>query len=197
MRSAPPPQLPLTIRQGVAAPLQAQIAEQIRKLVSEGILRPSMRVPSTRALSDQLGVSRNTVAIAYELLIAEGFLEVESSVGTVISTRLPEPFMRARALGAVKAVSSAAPQLRTLLFPSVQPSLPGAKHDAAVVYILTLRAAARSRRSAALPICPEGRSPGVLGLPVPRRGAHPRGRVPTCRGGSGTRSHRSARMSFV
>ena len=95
--SVPPPQLPLTIRRHDASPLQSQIAEQIRRLVGEGILAPARRVPSTRALSEQLGVSRNTVTLAYELLIAEGILEVESSAGTMVSRKLPTAFVRVAA----------------------------------------------------------------------------------------------------
>jgi GntR family transcriptional regulator/MocR family aminotransferase len=95
-QSAPPPQLPLTIRRHGAAPLQSQIAEQIRRLVGEGILAPTTRVPSTRALSEQLGVARNTVTLAYDLLIAEGVLEVESSAGTMVSRTLPAAFVRAK-----------------------------------------------------------------------------------------------------
>ena len=95
--STPPPQLPLTIRRQAAAPLQSQIAEQIRRLVAEGILTPATRVPSTRALSEQLGVSRNTVTLAYDLLIAEGILEAESSAGTMVSHRLPAAFVRVAA----------------------------------------------------------------------------------------------------
>jgi GntR family transcriptional regulator/MocR family aminotransferase len=91
---APPPQLPLTIRRHALEPLQAQIADQIRQLVDKGILAPSSRVPSTRALSEQLGVSRNTVTLAYDLLIAEGILEVESSAGTMVSRQPPAAFRR-------------------------------------------------------------------------------------------------------
>jgi GntR family transcriptional regulator/MocR family aminotransferase len=76
-------------------PLQSQIAEQIRQLVAKGILSPESRVPSTRALADQLGVSRNTVALAYDLLIGEGLLDVESSAGTRVSPKLPAAFFRA------------------------------------------------------------------------------------------------------
>jgi GntR family transcriptional regulator/MocR family aminotransferase len=93
-QTAPPPQLPLTIRRHGPEPLQSQIVEQIRRLVSEGILGPTSRVPSTRALSEQLGVSRNTVTLAYDLLIAEGILEVESSAGTMVSRTLPAAFVR-------------------------------------------------------------------------------------------------------
>jgi GntR family transcriptional regulator/MocR family aminotransferase len=91
---AAPPQLPLTIRRHGDVPLQTQIADQIRQLVEKGILAPSSRVPSTRALSEQLGVSRNTVTLAYDLLTAEGLLEVESSAGTMVSRNPPAAFLR-------------------------------------------------------------------------------------------------------
>jgi GntR family transcriptional regulator / MocR family aminotransferase len=94
MTGTAPPQLPLAIRRQGPDPLQSQIADQIRQLVDKGILAPSSRVPSTRALSDQLGVSRNTVTLAYDLLIAEGILEVESSAGTMVSRQPPSAFRR-------------------------------------------------------------------------------------------------------
>jgi GntR family transcriptional regulator/MocR family aminotransferase len=117
--SAPvPPQLPLTIRRHGHAPLQTQIAEQIRELVAKGILPPATRVPSTRALSEQLAVSRNTVTLAYDLLIGEGILEVESSAGTTVSRRLPAAFLRvttspqAPERGAAPGASRPAPAFR-------------------------------------------------------------------------------------
>jgi GntR family transcriptional regulator/MocR family aminotransferase len=88
------PQLPLTIRKRSATPLQTQIADQVRQLVAKGILAPASRVPSTRALSEQLSVSRNTVTLAYDILIGEGLLEVESSAGTMVSRHPPAAFLR-------------------------------------------------------------------------------------------------------
>jgi GntR family transcriptional regulator/MocR family aminotransferase len=82
------------VRRNALAPLQSQISDQIRQLVGSGILTPASRVPSTRALSLQLGVSRNTVALAYDELVAEGLLEVESSAGTMVSRNLPADFAR-------------------------------------------------------------------------------------------------------
>src|SRR5271155_797338 len=103
------PQLPLTIRRHDAAPLQTQIADQIRQLVAKGILAPASRVPSTRALSEQLGVSRNTVTLAYDLLTAEGLLEVESSAGTMVSRHPPAAFLRVTPSSQTPDRQSAAP----------------------------------------------------------------------------------------
>jgi GntR family transcriptional regulator / MocR family aminotransferase len=87
-----PTQLPLTLRRRTAIPLQQQIVEQIRQLVLCEVLTPGARIPSTRALAEQLDVSRNTVAIAYELLSAEGLIEVHAAQGTSVSRRLPKAF---------------------------------------------------------------------------------------------------------
>ena len=46
----------------------------LRAQVADGTLVPGARVPSTRALAADLGVSRSTVTTAYEQLVAEGFL---------------------------------------------------------------------------------------------------------------------------
>jgi GntR family transcriptional regulator/MocR family aminotransferase len=111
-QTAPPPQLPLTIRRSDPAPLQSQIADQIRQLVARSVLPPASRVPSTRALSDQLGVSRNTVSLAYDLLIAEGILEAESSAGTMVSRVLPAAFVRVTSVPRADAMARASPAAR-------------------------------------------------------------------------------------
>ena len=64
-----------------------------------GLLRPGETLPSTRALATQLGVSRNTVGVAYDRLVAEGFLSSRVGVGTQVSETV-------RATGDVRRVSS-------------------------------------------------------------------------------------------
>ena len=55
-----------------------------------GRLRPGARLPGSRALSEQLGVSRNTIILAYETLTAEGYLESREGAGTYVSNALPD-----------------------------------------------------------------------------------------------------------
>lgn len=98
-------QLPLTLRRLDALPLQQQIALQVRQLVAKGILLPGTRVPSTRALAEQLGVARNTTTLAYELLVSEGVLEVRSSAGTVVSAALPEALLCAPSVSSPRAMA--------------------------------------------------------------------------------------------
>ncbi|HKS69418.1 MAG TPA: GntR family transcriptional regulator, partial [Ktedonobacterales bacterium] len=56
-------------------PIYLQLADWFRRAIAEGRLRPGQRVPSTRALAGELGVSRLPVLGAYEQLHAEGYLE--------------------------------------------------------------------------------------------------------------------------
>lgn len=56
------------------ATLQAQIREILMVAIGAGQLVPGEPVPSTRAMARRLGVSRNTVTLAYQALVSEGFL---------------------------------------------------------------------------------------------------------------------------
>lgn len=78
-----------------AAPdtLQAQICEGLRRAVATGALAPGARLPSTRALTSSLRVSRTTVTLALEQLIDEGLLVARARSGTFVAAdalpRLP------------------------------------------------------------------------------------------------------------
>jgi GntR family transcriptional regulator/MocR family aminotransferase len=74
-------------------PIQQQIARQIRSLVLSGRLKPQTRLPSTRALSEELAVARATVVEAYEQLLSEGYLETRSGSGTRVAAELPESLL--------------------------------------------------------------------------------------------------------
>ncbi|BAW79843.1 GntR family transcriptional regulator [Candidatus Nitrosoglobus terrae] len=82
-------QLPLKLERQSSQTLQSQIFEQIRSLILSGKLRPGMPIPATRSLSEQLGVSRNTVLLAYERLIAEDYLQTQEAIGTYVNFHLP------------------------------------------------------------------------------------------------------------
>src|SRR3712207_4637405 len=73
-----------------SGPLYQQICRAVRREILNRSLAPGERVPSTRALADLLKVSRNTVVMAYEQLLAEGYLEARiGAAGTVVSSALP------------------------------------------------------------------------------------------------------------
>ena len=68
------------------ATLQAQIREILMAAISAGQLLPAEPVPSTRAMARRLGVSRNTVTLAYQALVSEGFLVARERSGFYVDT---------------------------------------------------------------------------------------------------------------
>lgn len=56
-------------------PLYEQIYAHIRGEIRSGALKPSERLPSTRTLAEHLKISRSTTQMAYEQLMAEGYIE--------------------------------------------------------------------------------------------------------------------------
>lgn len=50
------------------APISKQLFQELREVVLSGRLKPGTRMPATRNLAHELGVSRTTVAQAYEQL---------------------------------------------------------------------------------------------------------------------------------
>ncbi|MEV2268076.1 MocR-like pyridoxine biosynthesis transcription factor PdxR [Nonomuraea africana] len=78
------------------ADLAAQIYRQLRDAILDGRLRKGERLPPTRELARSLDVARNTVAVAYERLTADGFLEGRAGAGTFVSAPV-RPALRRRA----------------------------------------------------------------------------------------------------
>ncbi len=69
--------------------LAAQIYRQLLDAILDGRLRPGERLPPTRELARRLDVSRNTAAVAYDRLTAEGFLDGRVGDGTFVRTAPP------------------------------------------------------------------------------------------------------------
>ncbi|MET0169352.1 MAG: PLP-dependent aminotransferase family protein, partial [Aliihoeflea sp.] len=78
------------------APVFRQIYLQLRSAILSGTLRPGTKLPSTRELAVQLGVSRSAVVSAFEQLLAEGYTFGKKGAGTYIASDLPEPFAAIR-----------------------------------------------------------------------------------------------------
>jgi DNA-binding transcriptional regulator YhcF (GntR family) len=68
-----------------ACPLYRQIYQQLQRAIMEQKLPAGARLPSTRALARTLGVSRNTVLNAYEMLVADAMLAARRGSGTRVS----------------------------------------------------------------------------------------------------------------
>jgi GntR family transcriptional regulator / MocR family aminotransferase len=69
-------------------PLTRQIYMQVRSAVMSGAFRPGTRMPSSRAMTSKLGVARASVVLAYEYLLAEGYVESRHGSGTFIASNL-------------------------------------------------------------------------------------------------------------
>ncbi len=86
----------LSVDRHAAESLHRQIYDQIRALILGGRIAPATRLPSSRLLARDLGVSRNTVLNAYEMLLHEGYTEGRVGAGTRVSKILPEELLSAK-----------------------------------------------------------------------------------------------------
>ena len=66
-------------------PLYEQIYDYIKQEIQQGKIQSGERLPSTRALSRHLEVSRSTIELAYEQLLSEGYVETQPYRGFFIS----------------------------------------------------------------------------------------------------------------
>ena len=108
--------------------LTTQMVDQIREAIRCARIGPGARLPSSRRLSEQLAISRNTVVRAYDLLLMEGIVESRPASGIYVAEQLPrnpaplhavsavsDKFMQARMpmplrQGALAELAAAAPQ---------------------------------------------------------------------------------------
>jgi GntR family transcriptional regulator/MocR family aminotransferase len=68
--------------------MHRQLYSTFRSAILDGGFAPGTRLPSTRALADDLGVSRTTVLQAFERLVSEGYATARSGAGTRVATSL-------------------------------------------------------------------------------------------------------------
>lgn len=68
--------------------LQAQIRQKLVDGILGGALPPGHKLPSSRKLAQQLDVARNTVVLAYQQLVAEGYLVSRSRSGIFVNEQM-------------------------------------------------------------------------------------------------------------
>lgn len=107
MRPASEVALPVVLDRTCGVPLPTQVADAVRRLAADAVLRPGDVVPSTRALAGHLGVARGTVVAAYDQLLAEGWLVAHPGGATRVNPLLPR--VRAGSRGAAPAAASGRP----------------------------------------------------------------------------------------
>jgi GntR family transcriptional regulator / MocR family aminotransferase len=76
---------PLAVSREDPVPLAAQLAGQLRAAMASGQLAAGERLPATRALAAELGVSRTVIKGAYAQLFAEGWIEGRHGSGTFVA----------------------------------------------------------------------------------------------------------------
>jgi GntR family transcriptional regulator/MocR family aminotransferase len=74
--------------------LQHQLVRQIRQFILAGRLHQGARMPSTRGLAEELGVSRITVTLAYDQLSSEGYMEARRGSGMYVCSTLPDEVLK-------------------------------------------------------------------------------------------------------
>lgn len=95
MRDPSPRALPLlAVNRRRPVPLHRQIRDGLRRAILRGELRAGERVPSTRGLAEELGVSRLPVLAAYAQLTAEGYLTSRAGGGTRVAAALAHAALR-------------------------------------------------------------------------------------------------------
>lgn len=83
-------ELPLKLDRSGLAPLSVQVADGLRAAAATGVLRRGDRLPSSRALAEQLNVSRTVISAAYDQLHAEGWISGKQGSGTYLLAA-PQP----------------------------------------------------------------------------------------------------------
>lgn len=82
-------------REGGRRMLGEQLCQLLRQAISQQALHAGERLPATRDLMQQLGVSRNTVTHAYEQLRMEGYVVSQVGSGTFVAQLSPEALLKA------------------------------------------------------------------------------------------------------
>lgn len=106
-------------------PLFRRVYRGLREAILRGAFVPGEKLPSTRDLAEQLGVSRTVGLMAYEQLLAEGFATGHAGSGTYVSTavesRPPAATQRPRKIPLSEFGTAAAAAGRKLHLPSRAP----------------------------------------------------------------------------
>jgi len=99
------PDLARLLSPSATASRYLQISSGLRAQITEGSLSAGRRLPASRALAQDLGVARSTVVLAYDQLVAEGYLESRRGSGIYVCDIAPLATPRAPASTATPGLS--------------------------------------------------------------------------------------------
>jgi GntR family transcriptional regulator/MocR family aminotransferase len=88
--SAAMPFVPIELDRSSSIPMHRQLYDHLRGAILSRQLVGGLRLPATRMLATELGVSRNTVVNAFDQLLAEGYMEGRVGAGTYVARVLPD-----------------------------------------------------------------------------------------------------------
>lgn len=111
--SRPPTELAVVIDPRSTLSLQHQLRHKLIDAMNRGVLRPGRKLPSTRRLAEQVGVSRNTVTLAYDALLAEGHLVSRPRSGIFVAEDVQGERVTTGRRGLARA-ASASPKLASV-----------------------------------------------------------------------------------
>lgn len=79
----------IQIDRNAAVPIYIQVCNNFIALITNGTLQSSDLLPSSRVLAELIGINRNTVKLAYEELISQGWAESIERKGVFVLSKLP------------------------------------------------------------------------------------------------------------
>jgi GntR family transcriptional regulator len=86
------------LRKDDPRPVYRQIADELQRAVSVGVLKPGESLPATRQLAAELKLNPNTVQHAYRTLVQEGTIEMRRGLGAFVAAKPREPRRSAEAV---------------------------------------------------------------------------------------------------
>ena len=73
------------LRKDDPRPVYRQIADELQRAISVGVLKPGDSLPATRQLAGELKLNANTVQHAYRTLLQEGVIEMRRGLGAFVA----------------------------------------------------------------------------------------------------------------
>jgi GntR family transcriptional regulator/MocR family aminotransferase len=94
------PPLSLALDPSSPEPLHRQIGEQMRRAILERRLKPGARLPSSRQMAEDLDCARGTVVLAFDQLVAEGYVVSQAGSAMSVAANLPDEMLTVPQTGA-------------------------------------------------------------------------------------------------
>jgi GntR family transcriptional regulator len=81
----------IELRKDDPRPVYRQIADEMQRAVTVGVLKAGDALPPTRQLAGELKLNPNTVQHAYRTLVQEGVIEMRRGLGAFVAAKAKEP----------------------------------------------------------------------------------------------------------